>query len=129
MTYFGRTAKEWADLRAEWQLYIEQEGHNGPVYIPYNEINLAVARRTGYRPFEFPVESKAVGVLLGEISTDSIRIHGDMLTALVVRADTLRPGNGFFVLATQHNLLRPAPTPRQKDAFWIAQCTSVFARL
>jgi hypothetical protein len=47
---------------------------------------VTVARRTGLRPFNFDLSSErnAMGHLLGQISTESVREHGVMLSAIVI---------------------------------------------
>ncbi len=60
----------------------------------YGEINTAVQRATGHR-FAF----SAYGPFLEDLVRQTFQKYGAVLSALVVKSDTLLPGKGFYPLA------------------------------
>ena len=66
------------------------------------------------------------GHLLGEISENE-HINGrPMLSALALQTNHKKPGEGFYVLASQLNLLDGNATTEDKRLFWEKQCALVY---
>lgn len=49
-----------------------------------------------------------------------------MLSALVVRQDTGKPGEGFFEMAIKLGRLKPGASEQEKDEFWKREVNAVF---
>lgn len=66
------------------------------------------------------------GHILGEISEDEHNQQRPMLSALVVRADTDIPGDGFFALARQLGRLAENATQEEQEQFWQKELRRVY---
>jgi len=71
---------------------------------------------------------REAGHLLGEISEDEHNRtpRRPMLSALVVKADTGIPGDGFFVLARKLKKLKENATKEQEKEFWASELNQVY---
>lgn len=69
--------------------------------------------------------AKEVGHVLGEISEDEINQRRPMLSAVAVRNSDGYPGNGFFALARDKNLLAEN-TKQAERAFWENELNAVY---
>ena len=70
----------------------------------------------GIRAIAFAPNDLALALLLDELSESEDEQGRGLLAALVVQADGLRPGEGFFRQAA-----RRGRTHRDRDALWIAE--------
>lgn len=71
--------------------------------------------------------AKEAGHLLGEICDQMHKEGKPMLSALVVRQDTGKPGHGFFEMATRLGKLPANAGEQEKDEFWKREVNAVFA--
>ncbi|MFL1382431.1 hypothetical protein [Nocardiopsis protaetiae] len=95
----------------------------------YGELNGALVRRTGRRPFDFSreVDRTAVGRLLGEAVERTFPEVGAMISAITVYQAGNDPGSGFFKLASEKGLLTPNASSEQRLGFWMEQMKKVYA--
>jgi hypothetical protein len=105
---WGFTPDEWAGHRRELESLLEHAAAARST-VTYGE----VARRV----FEGRVtpRSGALLTLLGEVDSATYEARGIMLAALVVRADTGMPGEGFFAFASDELGRQALADPR---GFW-----------
>ena len=68
--------------------------------------------------------AREVGEMLGVISTIEHFLGRPMLSAVVVRKDTGKPGNGFFELAK--SLGKFNPNSQRKNSFWQQELQNVY---
>jgi hypothetical protein len=100
----------------------------------YTELNVTLARRTEYRPFDFERQDDraAMGRLLGLIvERDQALAPSDpplMLSALVSYLNANDAGPGFYQLAKELGLLSLTASKEERDAFWIKQVNSLYER-
>lgn len=71
--------------------------------------------------------AREAGHLLGEICDQMHKEGKPMLSALVVRQDTGKPGDGFFEMATKLGRLPANASEQEKDEFWKREVNAVFA--
>ncbi len=71
--------------------------------------------------------AKEAGHLLGEICDQMHKEGKSMLSALVVRQDTGKPGPGFFEMATKLGRLPANASEQERDEFWKREVNAVFA--
>jgi alkylated DNA nucleotide flippase Atl1 len=69
--------------------------------------------------------AREVGHVLGEISEDEVNQRRPMLSAVVVRDNDEYPGDGFFTLARQKNLLAEN-TELAERTFWENELNAVY---
>lgn len=69
--------------------------------------------------------SREVGHVLGEISEDEVNQGRHMLSAVAVKDNDKYPGDGFFTLARQKNLLTEN-TKQAERAFWENELNAVY---
>lgn len=67
-----------------------------------------------------------VGIMLGEISEDTVRAGLPMLSAVVVGTETKRPSEGFFQLAVELGRLPAGCGEAQKMVFWESELQRVY---
>lgn len=70
----------------------------------------------------FSARSSALMALLGEVDERALRERGVMVAALVVRADSGRPGEGFFHFAEATE----GRSVRDREAYWREQAEAVW---
>jgi hypothetical protein len=89
----------------------------------YTEVNNAIARRSGYRAFDFNLESERaeMGELLGQVTQREYEEVGAMLSAIVIYLNANDAGPGFYRLASLMDLLPAKPSKEQKLTFWLRQ--------
>ena len=68
------------------------------------------------------------GHMLGEISENEHNNGRPMLSALAHKSNYNKPGEGFYVLACQLNLLNENATAKEKKDFWKTQCDLVYTK-
>jgi len=68
--------------------------------VTYGQLGDAILRATGHR-----VDGRTWGTFLGDLVEDSFGRHQAMLSAVVVRADALTPGEGLKRLAVDLRLV------------------------
>lgn len=71
--------------------------------------------------------AREAGHLLGEICDQMHKEGKPMLSALVVRQDTGKPGDGFFETTTKLGRLPPNVSEQEKGEFWKREVNAVFA--
>jgi hypothetical protein len=112
---YGRTEDEWEELRdAAEGFLISVAGDRGMT--DYGSLNQAISEQTGHRPFDFGQQSEraAVGRLLGEISVQTNKQHGVMLSALVTHHGSNDEGAGFYKLAAELGKMPKRPSEDDK---------------
>jgi hypothetical protein len=62
-----------------------------------------------------------IGWLLGQVSFEEARRGKPLLSALVVNADTRKPGSGLFDLARDELGLNVGRSEREEDSFWLEE--------
>lgn len=72
-----------------------------------------------------PRDRAAIGLLLAELSRDSLRADGFLVGAIVIQKATGHPNGQFFQLAREVGAL----TDDDDIGFWRAQCAKVFAAM
>lgn len=83
----------------------------------------AVMAPAGLAPSN-PRHRAEIGSLLSDLSRDSLRRHGILLSAIVVQKMSGRPNALFFALARELGCLG---ADDDAEAFWRAQCERIFA--
>lgn len=112
---WGMTEAEWAESRGELNRLLAEVAATRST-VTYGE----VARRVfGGR---FSARSGALMDLLGEVDTQQMDERGVMVASLVVRADTGRPGDGYFHFAEQELGLDVT----DREAFWRGEAEAVW---
>lgn len=71
-----------------------------------------------------PRHRAEIGVLLSELSRESLERHDVLISAIVVQKTTGRPNTLFFTLAEELGRLAPGA---DRAAFWQAECGKVYA--
>lgn len=89
---FGMLLEEWAAARDALEALL-LEAATSRRTVTYGE---AARRAFGGR---FSARSGALMALLGEVDSAMLEERGIMIATLVVRADTGRPGDGYFAFA------------------------------
>lgn len=109
---FGRTKDdEWEEMRDAAERFLiavaEDQG-----MMDYSSLNHAILEQTGHRSFDFEQESgrAAIGRLRGEISVETNRQYGVMLSALVTHRGSNDEGAGFHKLAAELGKMPKKPT-------------------
>lgn len=119
---YGRDDDEWGQLiDAGTEFLIERARMERTT--SYTEFNVAVARRTGARQFDFNRDSEraAIGHLLEQISeTARDGCGGLLLSALVQYLDTNDAGPGFYSLAQRTGFTIPRGATGRYE-FWFRQ--------
>lgn len=133
MSGYGRTDSEWDMLVSSGREFLlERAKLRKPT--SYTELNVTLARRTEYRPFDFERQDDraAMGRLLGLIvERDQALAPSDpplMLSALVSYLNANDAGPGFYQLAKELGLLSLTASKEERDAFWIKQVNSLYER-
>ncbi|MER5820926.1 hypothetical protein [Streptomyces mirabilis] len=133
MPGYGRADSEWDLLVDAGRDFLVERAKLGKV-TSYTELNVTLARRTGYRTFDFERadERAAMGHLLGLIvELDQASAPSDpplMLSALVNYLDTNDAGPGFYQLAKELQLLPMSASKDEKFSFWIKQMKQLYER-
>lgn len=104
---WGFSASEWSDARQRLSVLLAETAAARST-VTYGE----VARRV----FDGRVSARSGALmdLLGEVDTETQSQRGIMIASLVVRADSGRPGEGYFIFA-QEELGHPIS---DREAFW-----------
>ena len=112
---FGMTPAEWATSRDELEALLrEAAGQHRTV--TYGE---AARRAFGGR---FSARSGALMTLLSEVDSAMLEARGIMIATLVVRADSGRPGEGYFAFAE-----RAGEQVEDREAYWLDHAERVWA--
>jgi hypothetical protein len=129
MTKYGRDDEAWDQLVAAGLAFLIERARLGKT-TTYTELNTVLVRRTGLPGFDFgrADDRAAMGHLLGLIVERDLPSTGLMISALVNYLDANAAGSGFYALAQQLGLLPTKASRRDKEAFWIGQLTSLYAR-
>lgn len=124
---YGRTSGEWTSLTSACSAFLVERAKLGRT-TSYTELNAALTRRTGLRPFDFSRadERAAMGHLLGLVVNETFPTTGLMLSAIVLYLDENDAGTGFYALATELKLLPSRATDAQKLDFWAGQVKAVY---
>ena len=119
---WGREESEWAELVDATTEFLGERARLGRT-TSYTELNAALHRRTGARPFDFGKDSEraAMGALLGEVARRQLPVVGALISSIVLYLNENDAGSGFYRLAADLNLLTPKPTADQKLVFWAKQ--------
>jgi hypothetical protein len=126
---YGRDDDEWSTLIEAGIEFLRERGEMERT-TSYTEFNVALARRTGKRQFDFNLDSEraAIGHLLEQISEAAYDSCGGLLlSALVQYLDSNDAGPGFYSLAQR----KGAKIPRTASAryeFWLDQVKQLHAR-
>lgn len=105
---YGRTAEEWGNLVSTGTAFLIDRARLNEI-TTYDEMNTALARLTGARPFEFARadERAAMRHLLGLIANVNLPASGLMVSALIQYLDGDDVGPGFVPFTEQVGLLQP----------------------
>lgn len=114
---YGMPVEQWRAAAAELQTMLEDAAARRTT-VTYGE---AARRAFGGR---FSARSRALMDLLGEVDEAMLAERGFMIAALVVRADTRRPGDGYFSFAEQHE----GHSIPDREAYWLVQAELVWNR-
>jgi len=96
----------------------------------YTETNTVLARRTGFREFDFDLDGErhAMGELLEQLSLRSFTQTGNLLISVLVQyLNANDAGPGFYRLAQRKGLLRPRASQDEKLTFWVSHVRAVHA--
>lgn len=128
MTY-GRDELEWNELVDATERFLIERARMART-TSYSELNDALMRRTGHRPFNFELEAEraAIGSILGEVALRSLVSDGFMLSAIVIYLNENDAGDGFYRLAAQEGLIPTGASKDAKDRFWTSQMNAAYAR-
>lgn len=111
---WGMTAEQWAEAKREaGALLLERARARGTV--TYSELCRAITVGS------IQPRSWALVALLDEICAEEDVARGVVLATLVVRADTGRPGDGYFAWAE-----RAGRDVSDREAFWCSQAEAVW---
>lgn len=113
---WGMSVQEWEQSRERLTSLIERAASQRST-VTYGE-----AARVAFDG-RFSARSGALMDLLGEVDAEQDEARGVMVATLVVRADTGRPGEGYFAFA-RDELGRDAS---DREAFWLAEAQAVWA--
>lgn len=113
-TIFGLSSQAWAQARSELSALLAEVAQKRGT-ITYGE---AARRAFGGR---FSARSRALMTLLDEVDSAMFDERGIMIATLVVRADTGRPGEGYFAFAQ-----RAGERFEDRDAYWTEQAERVW---
>lgn len=114
---FGMPIEEWRAAATELRTMLG-EAASRRATVTYGE---AARRVFGGR---FSARSSALMALLSEVDTEAHESTGVFIATLVVRADTGRPGEGYFAFAERAEG-RPLP---DREAYWLEQAERVWRR-
>lgn len=113
-TRSGFTTEEWDEMRAETQRVLAEVGaHRGT--ITYGELALRVS---GGR---MSARSATLMELLDDACREHDREHGSVMATVVVRADSGRPGEGYFV-----HMERAGYDVNDREALWRQEAQRVW---
>ncbi|MDO8949628.1 MAG: hypothetical protein Q7V61_03820 [Actinomycetota bacterium] len=112
---WGLTRADWDTAREQARALMVARAAAG-LTVTYSELcaGIAVAR--------FIPRSWRLTALVGEVCEAEDALTGALLATIVVRQDTGRPGEGYFVWALGAGL--PA---EDREAFWVAQAERVWS--
>ncbi|WP_405634508.1 hypothetical protein OHB53_09905 [Streptomyces sp. NBC_00056] len=133
MPGYGRAKSEWDLLVGAGRDFPIERAKLGKV-TSYTELKVTLARRTGYRAFDFERadERAAMGHLLGLIvEREQANAPSDpplILSALVNYLDANDAGPGFYQLAKELQLLPMSASRDEEFSFWIKQMKRLYAR-
>lgn len=113
---WGMTPAEWAQAKSALS-HLLAEAASRRSTVTYGEVSRRVFAG------RFSARSSAVMDLLCEVDSEQERARGVMVATLVVRADTGRPGEGYFRFAAEE-LGRDVS---DREAFWRAEAEAVWA--
>ncbi len=116
---FGFAPDEWRAARAALEAVVERAAAMRST-VTYGE-----AARAAFGSPSM-ARSGALMALLAEADTAHRQREGVFIATLVVRADSGRPGDGYFAFAerTEGRLL----TPDEREAYWVEQAERVWSR-
>lgn len=116
-TRYGFPKEQWERAKAEADAVLRIHARQRRT-ITYGELCRSITT-IALKP-----RSWAMMAFLNEVCAEADKAHDIVLATLVVRADTGRPGEGYFRHAARcgHNVSDP-------DAFWRAEAERVFAAL
>lgn len=126
---YGRDREEWASLvDAATSLLRTVAGQRGS--LTYSDLNNALTEEAGVRSFDLrsDVGRRALGDLLGDVTTIDFPSSGLMLSAIVTLKGQADVGQGFFASAQRLALLPKGASALDKEAFWISQVAQVHDR-
>jgi hypothetical protein len=126
---YGRDDAEWDRLVDAGLAFLLERARLRKV-TSYTELNAALARRTGARPFDFEQdgERRAMGALLETIGERNRPESGVMITALVNYLDQNDAGPGFYAYAQRIGFLRKGANADERLDFWASQIGAVHAQ-
>jgi hypothetical protein len=133
MPGYGRADSEWDVLVEAGREFLVERAKLGKL-TSYTELNVTLARRTGYRAFDFERadERAAMGHLLGLIVDRDREIAPSnppvMLSALVNYLGANDAGPSFYQLAKELQLLPMSASVDEKFDFWIKQVKRLYKR-
>ncbi|MFI1148504.1 hypothetical protein [Streptomyces sp. NPDC020817] len=133
MPGYGRTDSEWDELVSAGREFLLERAKLGKP-TSYTELNVTLARRTDFRPFDFERhdERAAMGHLLGLIVERDQALEPSepplMLSALVSYLNANDAGPGFYQLAKELRLLSLSASKAERDTFWIRQVNGLYDR-
>ncbi|RPK47843.1 hypothetical protein EES37_09565 [Streptomyces sp. ADI91-18] len=133
MSGYGRSAGEWNLMVHAGRDFLVERAKLRKI-TSYTELNATLARRTGYRPFDFERadERAAMGQLLGLIVELDQQLAPSepplMISALVNYLSANDAGPGFYQLAKDIGLLPLSASRDEKYTFWIKQVNRLHER-
>jgi hypothetical protein len=127
-TPYGRTEREWEILTQAGLKFLVERARMGRT-TSYTELDRALSRRTGLRPFDFALDldRTAMGHLLGLIVELERPESGHMISSIVIYLDENDAGSGFYKLAQNYRLLRSNASPDERLTFWSGEVAAIHA--
>ena len=89
-----RQIDDWEAEVAKVKAFLQTAARNGIAKLTYEPVMGAVGRKTST-----PNDRTVIGRILGQISRETCREHGFLLSAMVVQKQTGEPSDGFYDLA------------------------------
>lgn len=112
---WGMTPDQWAEAKREAESLLLERARNRST-VTYSELCRAITAAS------IQPRSWALVALLDEICSEEDDSRGIVLATLVVRADSGRPGEGYFAWAE-----REGRDVSDREAFWKREAEAVWA--